>query len=150
MPAGWHTGSVSRPLRQAAPIIDAACLVAFVVAGRGNHGLDGGTGWFLTVLWPFAVGWFGVALAVGLYRAERHQWWRLVVTWAGGLAVGLFLRAVLTDREALSTFAIVVFAFVGLLTFGWRALAWAIGALGRRGDAAVDGDDRSGEVRAGS
>lgn len=124
--------------------------MAFVLAGRGSHGLDGGVGWFIRVLWPFGVGWFAVALAVGLYRGDTQQWWRLVVTWAGGLTVGLFLRAVVTDREALSTFAIVAFVFVGLLTFGWRALAWAISALGRRGDAAVDGDDRPGEVRAGS
>jgi len=141
---------VTRRIRQFAPLIDAACLVAFVFAGRGNHGLDGGVGWFFTVSWPFGVGWFAVALAGGLYRSDTHRWWRLVATWAGGLTVGLFLRAVLTGREALSTFAIVVFVFVGLLTFGWRIVAWAAVRLRGRGDAAVDGDDRPGEVRAGS
>src|SRR5581483_11708617 len=90
-----------------APLLDAICLALFVALGRESHGIGRGPGWFVEVLWPFAVGWFVVAVIV----------------------VGLALRAGVTHRGSLSTFAIVVYVFVGLAVFGWRALATALRRL---------------------
>lgn len=97
-----------------------------MLAGRDSHGLTGGFDWFVTVLWPFALSWFAIALATSLYRRPANQWWRLALTWVGGVSLALVLRDAATDREVLPTFAIVAFAFVGLFTFGWRAVAWAV------------------------
>ena len=110
-------------LRTLAPALDAVCIVGFVVIGRDSHGIGSGFTWFLTVVWPFLVGWFAVALAVRLYTAGSKPWLRLVVTWSLGIAVALGLRAVFTHRESLSTFTIVVYVFLGAVTFGWRGIA---------------------------
>jgi hypothetical protein len=118
----------SRPL-SFAPALDAVCLAVFVALGRESHGIGRGVGWFFTVLWPFAVGWFAVALAAGLYTARTRPWRRLTVTWIAGLAAGLVLRSVFTHRASFSTFAIVVYVFVGLATFGWRGVAIAVRRL---------------------
>lgn len=112
-----------------APLLDAICLALFVALGRESHGIGRGPGWFFEVLWPFAVGWFVIAAIVGLYTAPARPWLRLTFTWITGIAVGLALRAGITHRGSLSTFAIVVYVFVGLAVFGWRALATALGRL---------------------
>src|SRR4051812_9760547 len=109
-----------------APVLDAVCLSLFVGLGRESHGIGRGVGWFFTVLWPFALGWFAVALAVGLYSARTRVWSRLAATWIAGIGIGLILRAVFTHRASLSTFAVVVYVFVGVFTFGWRAVALAL------------------------
>lgn len=50
--------------------------MVFVLLGRGQHHIDRGVDWFLTVLWPLALAWTVGALMTRLYtRAER---WRLV------------------------------------------------------------------------
>ncbi len=103
-------------------MFDAICIVSFVVIGRDSHGIGSGFTWFLTVVWPFLVGWFAVALAVRLYAARSKPWLRLVATWSVGIALALVLRAVFTHRESLSTFTVVVYVFLGLVTFGWRAI----------------------------
>jgi hypothetical protein len=138
------------PLRRAAPLIDAACLALFVLVGRSSHDVNEGASWFWRVLWPLGLGWFVVALAVRLYSGRRHPWPRLVVTWLAGVAVALAARNVLLDRELVGVFALVLYAFVGVTTFGWRAVAVAVTALAHRRDAPVDRDDRAGEVRAGA
>jgi hypothetical protein len=112
-----------------APAIDAVCLALFVALGRESHGIGRSVGWFFTVLWPFAAGWFAVALAVRLYTSATRPWLRLTVTWIAGLAVGLALRSAFTHRASFSTFAVVVYVFVGLATFGWRAVAIALRRL---------------------
>lgn len=116
---------------------DGVALALFVLIGGASHGIGERLGWFLTVLWPFAVGWFAVAAGVRLYSVPPPAWRRVVLTWAAGLALGLGLRAIVTERESLSTFTIIVYAFVGLEVFGWRAVArlvrWreVLGATGR-------------------
>jgi hypothetical protein len=120
---------VTGRLRTAAPFLDAACLVLFVVVGRGRHEVAEGLGWFVRVLWPLAVGWYGAALLTRLYVASSGLWPRLLVTWAAGITVALVLRAAFLDRQPFSTFALVLFGFVALLTFGWRAVALAVRRL---------------------
>ena len=116
-----------------APLIDAVCIVAFVVIGRGRHDIDEGVGWFLTVLWPLFVGWFGVALAVRLYTRVTGIWRALTITWLGGLAVMVVLRGTFTDRPYLGIFTVIAVVFLGLTTFGWRAGATAVTGRRNRG-----------------
>ena len=98
---------------------DVACFAAFVLLGRENHGLDTGFGWFLTVLWPFLLGWSLAAVATRLYSAASG-WARWVATWTLGVAAGLGLRVLFTGRATPLAFALVALVFVGLTTGGWR------------------------------
>jgi hypothetical protein len=106
-----------------APVLDAACIFVFVVIGRGEHEIHQGVGWFVRVLWPLYVGWFGVALVVGLYTRVSRLWPALVVTWLGGIAVAVLLRGTFTNRPYVSFFTVIAVTFLGLTTFGWRAIA---------------------------
>jgi hypothetical protein len=117
-----------------APVIDAACIVVFVLVGRGRHEIDEGIGWFATVLWPLLVGWFGVALLTGLYTRVSRVWLAWLVTWLGGIAVMALLRGAFTDRPYVSIFTVIAIGFLGLTTFGWRAVAALVSRMRRRPD----------------
>ena len=112
-----------------APVLDALCIVVFVLVGRGRHEIHEGIGWFATVLWPLFVGWFGVALLSGLYTRVSRVWLALVVTWLGGIAIAALLRGTFTDRPYVSIFTVIAIVFLGLTTFGWRAV---VGLIMRR------------------
>jgi Protein of unknown function (DUF3054) len=117
---------VSEPRRtdaRVAVVLDAVALVAFVALGRTNHHLHGSGGWFLTVLWPFVVGWFAAALATGLYAARSAPWRRAVGTCLLGVALALVLRATVTGRSTPVVFGLVALAFISLATLGWRVVA---------------------------
>jgi hypothetical protein len=55
-----------------------------------------------------------------VYASWPARWTPLAATWAGGIAIALVLRAVATQRSTPVAFIIVAYAFIGLLTFGWR------------------------------
>ncbi|HEV2309327.1 MAG TPA: DUF3054 domain-containing protein [Acidimicrobiia bacterium] len=99
---------------------DAACLVAFVLIGRTSHDLHGGAGWFVAVLWPFALGWAAAALVTRLYTARTHPWWRAAATVLLGVTAALVLRATLTSRSTPVIFGVVAVLFLALATLGWR------------------------------
>jgi Protein of unknown function (DUF3054) len=99
---------------------DLLCLALFVALGRASHDISSGIAWYLTVLWPFLVGWFVVAVALRLYRSPLDRWVVLACTWIAGCAIALGLRAVLTHRSTPIAFIIVTYIFIGLTTFGWR------------------------------
>ena len=113
-------------LTAAAPVIDAACLCAFVLLGRESHGIDEGGGWFFIVVWPFVAGWFGAALALSVYTARRHAWMRVLAAAVIGTAIALVLRVTVTHRDVPPAFVIVAIAFVTLATLGWRVVAVAL------------------------
>ena len=121
---------MSPRLRKLAPVIDAACIVVFVALGRDRHDIDQGFDWWFTVLWPLFVGWFAVALAVRLYTQRAGRWTALLVTLAAGIVVASLFRGTFTDRPYAGIFTIVAVAFIGLTTFGWRAVAGLV--AGRR------------------
>ena len=106
-----------------AVVLDAVALVAFVALGRTNHHLHGSGGWFLTVLWPFVVGWFAAALATGLYTARTALGRRAVATCLLGAALALVLRVTVTGRSTPVVFGLVALAFISLATLGWRVVA---------------------------
>lgn len=108
-----------------APALDALAIISFVLVGGGRHNVHEGIGWFLTVCWPLFAGWFAVALIVRLYTRSTSLWLSLLVTLAGGIAIGAALRGTFTDRPYVSIFTLIAFVYLGLVTFGWRAI-WAL------------------------
>jgi hypothetical protein len=114
--------------RVVAPILDLVCLAAFVaVGGRRHDDLNEGFGWFLEVLWPIALGWAVVAVLSGLYtRSGGSMWLALFATLVGGLVITQVLRYTLQDRPWIGIFTAVAFGFIGLTTFGWRAIAMLV------------------------
>jgi hypothetical protein len=99
---------------------DAACLAVFVLLGRESHDLSSGITWYLTVLWPFLLGWFAAAAAVRLYASWPNRWMAVAATWVAGTAIALVLRSLITQRATPLAFIIVAYAFIGLTVFGWR------------------------------
>ena len=110
--------------RLLAPVLDLACLATFVLAGGRRHDdLNEGFGWFLEVLWPIVLGWAVVALVTHLYtRTGVGMWVALCVTLAGGLVITQIIRATMQDRPWIGIFTAVALGFIGLTTFGWRAV----------------------------
>jgi Protein of unknown function (DUF3054) len=120
------------PVPAIAAAADAACLAVFVILGRESHDITSGITWYLTVLWPFFVGWFIVALACRLYASWPSRWLLVAVTWALGVAIGLALRAIVTGRDTPIAFTIVAYGFVGLTVFGWRLAVRGVSLLRHR------------------
>ena len=118
--------AIARPLpiarRWTAPALDLVCLTTFIVAGAGQHDVDEGIRWFLTVLWPLVVAWYGLALLVRLYTAGDRPWVRLTITLVAGAMVNAVLRWAFTDRPFLSVYTVVFVAWMVLTAFGWRAV----------------------------
>jgi hypothetical protein len=114
--------------RVVAPVLDLACLAAFVlVGGRRHDDLNEGFGWFLEVLWPIALGWAVVALLTRLYtRTGAGTWLALFATLVGGLVITQLIRGSMQDRPWIGIFTAVAFGFVGLTTFGWRLIAMLV------------------------
>jgi hypothetical protein len=106
-----------------AAAFDGVCLVAFVVLGRGSHGLNGGSDWFLTVLWPFVVGWYAATFITRLYRVAMHPWRRAAATVALGVTLACLIRIAATSRSTPAVFGVVAFSFLLLTTVGWRVAA---------------------------
>jgi hypothetical protein len=102
------------------PVFDLAMLVAFVAIGSRAHGLGAGIGWFLVVLWPLVVGWFGAALVFRVYSSVAPTWRQVSLAWAIGMTVALLLRVVITGRPTPLPFVIVLLAFTAATLLGWR------------------------------
>ena len=114
-------------LRRLAPVFDGLCLALFVLLGRDQHHIGGGLEWFLTVLWPLAVGWLVGALATRMYTRADPRWWlRLAGTLVIAVLIGGVLRWAFTNRDAYSVFTVVELAFLALVTFGWRLVALVV------------------------
>jgi len=111
--------------RAVAPVLDLACLAAFVaVGGRRHDDLNEGFGWFLEVLWPIVLGWAVIALLSGLYRRTgTGMWAALFLTLFGGIVITQVIRYTVQDRPWIGIFTAVAIGFIGLTTFGWRAIA---------------------------
>jgi len=112
---------VRRPVVAAA--VDGVCLVVFVLLGRSSHGLNGGSNWFLTVLWPFVVGFYAAAFVTHLYRAAAHPWRRAAGTVTLGVVLALLVRVTATSRSTPVVFGVVAFSFLMLTILGWRVAA---------------------------
>jgi hypothetical protein len=117
-----------------AVVADAACLAAFVAAGRQSHDIDAGGGWFFGVLWPLVAGWFLMALPLQLYTRRPSAWLRYAGTLVVGVGIALLLRALVTHRSTPVAFIPVAYASVAALTLGWRVLAAGVRWIQHRRD----------------
>jgi Protein of unknown function (DUF3054) len=102
------------------PVLDLAMLVAFVAIGGRAHDLQSSASWFFVVLWPLALGWFAAALVFHAYGSGGTSWLRILLTWAIGMTVALFLRVVITGRPTPLPFVLVLLVFTGVTMLGWR------------------------------
>ena len=132
-------------LRRLAPAFDGLCLAVFVALGRDQHHIDRGVDWFLTVLWPLAVGWLVGALVTRLYTRVERSWLRLAGTLVVAVLIGGVLRWGFTNRDAYSVFTVVELGFLALVTFGWRLVAHGIASAA--GHASPRGSSRSARRR---
>ena len=105
-----------------APVADFAVLVLFVAIGRSSHHGPSGAGYFLRVLWPFALALLLGYAATRLVRAPL-AWRRVAGTWAITTAVAEALRLGVQDRPWKPAFLVVATLFIGACMFGWRLVA---------------------------
>lgn len=125
----------SPPRVRVAPVIDLACITAFVlVGGRSHDELHEGLSWFLRVMWPLCVGFFALAILTRLYTRADGVWAALAITCIGGVVITQLLRGTFTGHPYLSVFALIALAFLVLTTFGWRLV---VGLVARRRDAST-------------
>jgi Protein of unknown function (DUF3054) len=111
-----------------ASVFDSVCLGVFVLLGRESHGVDGGSGWFFVVVWPFAVGWFAAALV----HVSVTSFVAAGATAVIGVAIGMLLRVAGTHRDTPIAFILVAYGFIVLTTFGWRIVPSALSRMARR------------------
>ncbi|MFI5048089.1 MAG: DUF3054 family protein [Acidimicrobiia bacterium] len=106
-----------------APICDVACITTFVLIGGRTHEVTEDIGWFVGVMWPLCIGFFGVALLSRLYVRDRGVWLALAVTLLGGVAVTQMLRGAFTHHPWISVFTAIALGYLSLTMFGWRLVA---------------------------
>jgi hypothetical protein len=105
-----------------AVLIDACCVLVFVVIGRASHTKGEAIAGIASTAWPFLCG-----LAAGWIAARA---WRRplairppgIVIWLCTVALGMVLRVVSGQGTAIA-FIVVALAFLGLFLLGWRLLA---------------------------
>jgi peptidoglycan/LPS O-acetylase OafA/YrhL len=103
-------------------VLDLCCVLAFVLIGRADHGHGETVTGTATTAWPFVAG-----LLIG-WTVTRG--WRRplalaptgVGVWSVTVAAGMVLRVVAGQGTAVG-FVLVALAFLGLVMFGWRAVA---------------------------
>ena len=119
--------------------VDAVCLALFVALGRASHDISSGIAWYLTVLWPFLVGWFAVAAALSAVPVAARSLGDARLHLGGWDARSrLVLRAAVTQRSTPIAFIIVTYIFIGVTTFGWRLFVHGLGWVRSRDGIAAD------------
>ena len=108
-----------------AVVLDAACVLLFVVIGRASHAKGESLPGIASTAWPFlaglAVGW----LVVRAWRQPLALAPAGVGAWLGTVVAGMVLRVVSGQGTAFAV-VLVGLAFLGLFLLGWRALAKAV------------------------
>jgi hypothetical protein len=105
-----------------AVLIDACCVLVFVVIGRASHTKGEELAGIASTAWPFLCG-----LAAGWIAGRA---WRRpvaisppgVVIWLCTVTLGMILRVV-SGQGTAAAFIVVALAFLGLFLLGWRLLA---------------------------
>jgi hypothetical protein len=103
-------------------LADVACVLLFVVVGRGSHHAGESLPGVASTAWPFLAG-----LAAGeLVTLAWRRPFALVPTgtgaWLGAVAGGQALRIV-SGQGTAAAFIVVSLLFLGLFLLGWRVLA---------------------------
>jgi hypothetical protein len=112
-----------------AAVLDACCVLVFVVIGRASHTKGEDLAGIASTAWPFLA---GLVLGWAAARAWRRPLALApagVVIWLATVALGMALRVVSGQGTAVS-FIVVALVFLGLFLLGWRAVAALIARQG--------------------
>jgi hypothetical protein len=112
-----------------AAVLDACCVLVFVVIGRASHTKGEALAGIASTAWPFLA---GLVLGWAAARAWRRPLALApagVVIWLATVALGMALRVVSGQGTAVS-FIVVALVFLGLFLLGWRAVAALIARQG--------------------
>lgn len=115
-------------MRSAVPaaVLDAFCVLLFVVIGRASHSQGETLAGVASTLWPFLAGLGAGWLAARAWRRPAAILPSGAGAWLGTVAIGMLLR-VLAGQGTAFAFIVVALAFVGLFLLGWRlAVRWAV------------------------
>ncbi|MDR7543027.1 MAG: DUF3054 domain-containing protein [Armatimonadota bacterium] len=111
---------------------DAASLVLFTLVGLRFHRVAITPAQVLETAGPLLAAWFLFARLLGTYA--RSGRWRLPLTWALAVPVGLTIRQLWLGRPFAASFLLFV-GVAGSLTLAfllvWRSLAWLVWLRGR-------------------
>jgi Protein of unknown function (DUF3054) len=116
-------------MRRAA-VIDALCVLIFVIIGRASHAKGETLAGIASTAWPFLTGLACGWVAVRAWRRPLRLLPAGVGAWLGTVAIGMLLRVVSGQGTAVA-FIAVALAFLGLFLLGWRAVAWLFTRSGR-------------------
>lgn len=98
-------------------LFDAIALTLFVLSGLRSHGTLDEFG-LQRSLPPFLIGWFTVALLLGVYRAQAPKW-VLPTAWVLGVTLSIVLRNLFLGRGLLAPISPVFWAIslAGVMLF---------------------------------
>lgn len=106
-------------------IVDAACVLGFVIAGRRSHDEANALAGIAETAWPFlaalVVGWVGMYT----WRDPLQLWPTAIGLWMVTVAGGLGLR-LLAGQGASGAFPLVAAGVLAALLIGWRLIARAV------------------------
>jgi hypothetical protein len=107
-------------------------LLLFVFIGQRDHAISGPGALpsLLNTAFSLAVPWTVAALVLGAYRLRPLPGWqvwlgRALNAWLVAAPLGLVLRALLRNQDAIPViFILIAMSIGGLMIVGWRALAY--------------------------
>jgi hypothetical protein len=107
-------------------------LLLFVFIGQRDHAISGPGALpsMLNTAVSLGLPWTVAAFALGAYRLRPDPGWRVWLgralnAWLVAAPLGLLLRALLRDQDAIPVmFILVATGIGGLMIIGWRALAY--------------------------
>ena len=107
-------------------------LLLFVFIGQRDHSISGPGALpsLLNTAFSLAVPWTVAAFVLGAYRLRPLPGWqvwlgRALNAWLVAAPLGLVLRALLRNQDAIPViFILIAMSIGGLMIVGWRALAY--------------------------
>ena len=109
-----------------AAVLDACCVLLFVVIGRASHSRGETLAGVASTSWPFLAGLAAGWLATRAWRRPTAILPSGAGAWLATVAIGMLLR-VLAGQGTAFSFIVVALAFLGLFLLGWRLAArWAV------------------------
>ena len=103
-------------------VVDTACVLGFVIAGRRSHHEANALAGIAETAWPFlvalVVGWVGMYT----WRDPLQLWPTAIGLWMVTVAGGLGLR-LLAGQGASGAFPLVAAGTLAVLLIGWRLVA---------------------------
>jgi hypothetical protein len=107
-------------------------LLLFVFIGQRDHAISGPGALpsLLNTAFSLAVPWTVAAFVLGAYRLRPLPGWqvwlgRALNAWLVAAPLGLVLRALLRNQDAIPViFILIAMSIGGLMIVGWRALAY--------------------------